>query len=93
MNIKECLKKETDGLTFDNALNQWAEVTTWSGTTPCLTHPDTCGSGASVTAWVKLPADCPGWGGIFGSQGNAGTSTEDTEGLVVCCQSGGTGLK
>ncbi len=78
-------------MTFDHTLSQWAEVTTWSGTTPCLTHPDTCGSGASLTAWVKMPADCPGWGGIFGSQGTAGSG--DTEGLVVGCNAGGTGLK
>ena len=80
-------------MTFDHTLSQWTEVTTWSGTTPCLTHPDTCTTGASVTAWVKMPADCPDYGGIFGSAGHAGTNDPNTEGLMLGCDGGGTGLK
>ena len=82
------------GLTFDGSLSQWAEVTGWSGPPPCLTHPDTCRSGASVLAWVKLTTSCSYPNGIFGTQGNAGTS--NTDGLIVIGQgatSGGNSFK
>ena len=78
---------------FDNALSQWAELTTWSGTTPCLIRPDSCSSGASVTVWIKMAADCPNWSGIFGSRGNGGTGDGTTDGLAVACDGAGTGLK
>ncbi len=82
------------GLTFDAGSSQWVELNSWSGIPPCLTHPDSCTGGASVTAWIKLSPTCPNWGGIFGTQGHGATATDDTEGLVVGCDGpSGLGLK
>ncbi len=69
-------------MTFDHTLAQQAEVTAWENIPPCIIKPESCNSGASVLAWVKMTPNCPNWGGIFGSQGNM------EEGLVVACRNG-----
>ncbi len=73
-----------DGLTFDHTLAQQAEVTYWDNTPPCIIKPQSCSNGASVLAWLKMAPNCPGGGGIFGSQGNM------EEGLMVACKNSGT---
>ena len=82
--------QETYGFTFDHSAMQFAEVTSWD-TTPCIIHPASCGSGASVLLWVKVHANCPSWGGILGSQGDSGIPQSDTEGLVLASSGGGNG--
>ncbi len=83
-----------NGLSFDGT-SQWAEVTSWSGTTPCLTHPDSCTGGASLMLWLKMFPDSQAWpnGGILGSLGHAGSSNSDTEGVMIRSDGGGTGIK
>ena len=83
--------QDIDGVTFDGN-DDLAVVSPWSGSTPCLIHPNDCTTGGSLLAWIKPSASCNSWGGIFGSQGNSGTT--DTDGLVVACDGGsGTGIK
>ncbi len=76
-----------DGLTFRHTILQQAEVTSWDST-PCIIKPESCTSGASVVAWLKIGPNCPEWGGIGGSQESA-----STEGLAVQGRLSGTGMR